>query len=371
MENPFYGSYWSQPAHPRFSSNMRGIPVQSIHQKPAGIKPASKVVQIPVHFVSSDPERSVLASAKQKPEADRSASALKIQKVFRGFLVRKSVKKIMSIRKEVEDVERKLLCRETAELICRDERERLRVNETLMSLLFKLDSIRGVDSGVRECRKAVIRKAIYLQEKVDSIVSAANQIAAEEENQYNDYDELSEPANQTVDIPNSTGNQEEDGKLTNQNELCDLLEQSEDVETQAASNDEKTPVEGEHDVAPSVEKCKGLQEVKEETDCPMHECVEESVERGEVGDVTEGVEDEKNETRSHKLYGEEESRRNRELMEKMVEKNENMMRMMTELCQKNEIQTRMLNSLAQRVDQLEKTFLCDRLKTKKKKRHPA
>ncbi|KAK4719604.1 hypothetical protein R3W88_017942 [Solanum pinnatisectum] len=365
MENPFYGSYWSQPARPRNSSKMRGVPVQSIHQKPAGIKPASKVVQIPVHFVSSDPERPVSASMNMKPEPDRSASALKIQKVFKGFLVRKSVKKIMSIRKEVEDVERKLLCIETAELFCRDERERLRVNETLMSLLFKLDSIRGVDSGVRECRKAVIRKAIYLQEKVDSIVSAANQIAAEEEKQ---SDELSEPANQTGDIPNSTGNQDEDGKLKSQNELCDLLEQSVDVETQAASNDEKTAVEGEHDVAPPVEKCEGLQEV-EETDCPMLECVE----RGEVGDVNKGVEDEnENETRSHKHDGAEESRRNRELLEKMVEKNENMMRMMTELCQKNELQTRMLNSLAQRVDQLEKTFLCDRLKTKKKKkRHPA
>ncbi|TMW82617.1 hypothetical protein EJD97_005516 [Solanum chilense] len=367
MEYPLYGSYWPQSARPGYSSNMRGIPVQSIHQKPAGIKPASKVVQIPVHFVSSDPERSVLASATKKPEPDRSGSALKIQKVFRGFLVRKSVKKIKSIRKEVEDVERKLLCRETAELICRDERERLRVNETLMSLLFKLDSIRGVDSGVRECRKAVIRKAIHLQEKVDCIVAAANQIAAEEENQ---SDELSEPANQTGYIPNSTGNQDEDGKLTNQNELCHLSEQSVDVETQAASNDEKTPVEGEHDVAPPNEKRGGLQEVKQETDCPMLECVEESVERGEVGDVIEGVENE-NETRSHKFDGGEESRRNRELLEKMVEKNENMMRMMTELCHKNELQTRMLNSLAQRVDQLEKTFLCDRLKTKKKKRHTA
>lgn len=348
--------------------------MQSIHQKPAGIKSATKVVQIPVHFVSSDPERSVAASKTQKPEPVRSASALKIQKVFRGFLVRKSVKKIMSIRKEVEDVERKLLCRETAELIRRDERERLRVNETLMSLLFKLDSIRGVDSGVRECRKAVIRKAIYLQEKVDSVVSAANQIAAEEENQCNDSDELSEPANQTGDIPDPIGNQDEDGKSTNQNELCDLVEQSVDLENQATSNyttnDEKTPTEGEHDVAPSVEKCEGLQE---ETDCPMHECMEGSEERGEVGDVIEGVEDEnENETKSQRLDRGEESRRNTELLEKMVEKNENMMRMMNKLCQKNEIQTRMLNSLAQRVDQLEKTFLCDRLKTKKKKkRHPA
>ncbi|KAJ8559754.1 hypothetical protein K7X08_003812 [Anisodus acutangulus] len=222
----------------------------------------------------------------------------------------------MSIRKEVEDIERKVLCRKKGELIRSDEKERLRVNETLMSLLFKLDSIRGVDSGVRELRKAVIRKAVFLQEKIDSIVfAAANQIATEEENQYNDSDELSEPVNQ-----------DEYGKSTIQ---------SVDVQNQAASNDEKTPVEGE------------LQ------DCPM----EGSEERGEVvGDVI----DENERRRSQRLDGEDESRRNRELLEKMVEKNEKMMRMMNELCQTNEIQMRMLNSLTQRVDQLEKAFVCDR-----------
>ncbi|CAN4099221.1 unnamed protein product [Withania somnifera] len=348
MEYPFYGHYWSHPSLPRYSSNARGIPVQSIHQKPAGNKPAAKVVQIPVQFVCSGPERSVSFDPPQEPELDRSGSALRIQKVFRGFLVRKSLKKIMSIRKEVEDVEGKLLCRETAELICRDERERLRVNETLMSLLLKLDSIRGVDSGIREFRKAVIRKAIFLQERVDSIVSTANQIAAEEENHNNDSEELSEPSNQTEDVPNST----------NQSELCDLIEQTADVENQAASNytinDEKTPVEGQDDVAPVVEKCEGLQEVKEETGWLMGECGDE------------------NETRSQRFDEGEERKRNRELLEKMVEKNEKMMRMMSELSQRNEMQTRMLSSLAQRVDQLEKTFLCDRLKTKKKKnRHPA
>ncbi|MCD9643757.1 hypothetical protein HAX54_031428 [Datura stramonium] len=306
---------------------MRGTPAKSIRQKPAGIKPAAKVVPIPVHFVRSDPERSVSVSTTQKPEApDRAASALRIQKVFRGFLVRKSVRRIMSIRKEVEDIEQRLLCSEMQELIRRDERERLRVNETLMSLLFKLDSIRGIDSGVRDRRG----------ERIDS-------------------DELSESVNQTGDMPDSLGNEDEYGKSTNQSELCDQLEQSVDVQNQATSNyttnDEKTPVEGEE-----------LQEVKEESDCPIRECMEGSVERG--------VDDE-NETRSRGLDGEEESRRNTELLETMVEKNEKMMRMMSELCQRNEIQTRMLNSLAQRVDQLEKV-MCDKLKTKKKKRrHPA
>ncbi|PHU15600.1 hypothetical protein BC332_16805 [Capsicum chinense] len=322
MDSPFYGNYRSQPARPRYSSNIRGIPVESVRQKPAAVKPAAKVVQIPVQFVGSDTERAVL----RKPEPDRSGSALRIQKVFRGFLVRKCVKRIKTIKEEVEDVERKLLRRETAELICRDERERLRVNETLMSLLLKLDSVRGVDFGVRELRKAVIRKAISLQEMVDSIVSEANQIPAEEENRCNDSDELSESANQAGDITDPTGNRaEEYGKSTNQSENCDLIEQSVDVENPAA---------------------------KEETDCPMGECME--------GSVIEGVDDE-DEAKQRRVDGEEESRRNRELLEKMVEKNEKMMRIMNELCQRNETQTRMLNSLTQRVDQLEKTFTCDRI----------
>ncbi|OIT39278.1 PREDICTED: uncharacterized protein LOC109238306 [Nicotiana attenuata] len=348
MESPFYGSYWSQPTRPRYSSNMRGIPVRPIHQNAIGIKP---VVEIPVHFVGSDPERSVSSLKTQKPKPDQ--SVLRIQKVFRGFLVRKSVKKIMSIRKEVDEIERKILCGEMAELIWRDERERLRVNETLMSLLLKLDSVRGVDSGVRDCRKAVIKKVICLQEKIDFIVSAGNQIAVEEENKYNDSDEVPRLVNQTEDISHSTGNQDENEKSTCQSEVSDLLEQSVEAENQAAlscrKKDEETQVEGECD----AEKFDELPEV--------------SVERGEVGDVIEGIDEEEN---TAGLHGENDSIKNRELMEKMVEENEKMMRMMNEMCQRNEMQTLMLNSLAKRVAQLEKAFLCDKLKAKtKKKRH--
>ncbi|KAK3034701.1 hypothetical protein RJ639_032462 [Escallonia herrerae] len=42
-------------------------------------------------------------------------------------------------------------------------RVRVRVNKTLMALLFKLDSVQGVDLGVRDLRKGVIKKAIALQ----------------------------------------------------------------------------------------------------------------------------------------------------------------------------------------------------------------
>lgn len=84
-------------------------------------------------------------------------------------MIRKTVKKIASIRNEVYDIERRIDDTEVVSLIRRDAKERLRVNETLMSLLFKLDSIRGVDCGIRDLRKAVTKKAIALQEKVDSI----------------------------------------------------------------------------------------------------------------------------------------------------------------------------------------------------------
>ncbi|XVE66056.1 hypothetical protein DITRI_Ditri08aG0050900 [Diplodiscus trichospermus] len=127
---------------------------------PQPLKP--KVVSIPVHFVGS--------------ERGRSDSVIKIQKVFRGFLVRKNMKKIKAIREEVNDIERSVWNKETVNLIRNDSKERLKVNEMLMSLLLKLDSVRGVDSGVRDCRKSVIKRAIALQELVDAIVSCDQSI---------------------------------------------------------------------------------------------------------------------------------------------------------------------------------------------------
>ncbi|KAK3038268.1 hypothetical protein RJ639_029856 [Escallonia herrerae] len=53
-----------------------------------------------------------------------------------------------------------LLKPETVELSEKNPKEQVRVNETLMGLLFKLDSVQGVDWGVR---KGIIKKAIALQ----------------------------------------------------------------------------------------------------------------------------------------------------------------------------------------------------------------
>ncbi|KAI6692219.1 hypothetical protein NL676_019929 [Syzygium grande] len=156
MDSPFFRSHWVAPSHPRPRYYPSPAPPRAVPTR-AGAAPSPKVVSIPVRFVGS--------------ERSRSGSAVRIQSAFRGFLVRRSVGRIAAVRREVDEVERRISTAEAAELLRRDERERLKVSETLMSLLLRLDSVRGVDAGVRECRKAVIRRAIALQERVDAIVA--------------------------------------------------------------------------------------------------------------------------------------------------------------------------------------------------------
>ncbi|GAB4828559.1 hypothetical protein Ancab_018219 [Ancistrocladus abbreviatus] len=62
------------------------------------------------------------------------------------------------------------------EFIRSNEKERLKVNEMLMALLIRLDSICAVDVAIRDCRKAVIQRTIMLQGRVDSIVVAVDQV---------------------------------------------------------------------------------------------------------------------------------------------------------------------------------------------------
>ncbi|XP_014496904.1 golgin subfamily A member 6-like protein 6 [Vigna radiata var. radiata] len=120
--------------------------------EPRYYKAPSKVVSIPVRFVGS--------------ERSRADSAIKIQRVLRGFLVRKTLKKIAAMRVELAQIESEI----RVEVVKREPKERMRVIETIMNLLLKLDSVRVLHySGLRECRKSVIRKAIALQEMLDQM----------------------------------------------------------------------------------------------------------------------------------------------------------------------------------------------------------
>ncbi|ERN06279.1 uncharacterized protein LOC18434471 [Amborella trichopoda] len=161
MERAFFDRHWGNASRNYLARKSRAVPGQtkpqtSPRQQPKPERPR-KVVSIPVQFVSS--------------ECAQSDSALKIQRVFRGFRVRKCVKLIRKVKAEAVLLGRLVLEPETQALIRSHERERLRMYETLMSLLFRLDSIPSVNLAVRECRKGVIREVVKLQEMVDEISS--------------------------------------------------------------------------------------------------------------------------------------------------------------------------------------------------------
>ncbi|KAL2253802.1 uncharacterized protein LOC105168684 [Sesamum indicum] len=378
MDAPFFNNrVWYQQPDPNlrrfpYSTPFRGVPVYQVDpesethrpahlvRRPPGGNPGPKVVQIPIQFVGSE-------------EVDRSGSALKIQKVFRGFLARKCLRKIKDIKVQVDEIEERLSTSEVRDLVRRDERERVRLSESLMSLLFKLDSIRGVDFGVRGCRKAVIRKVIALQEKIDAIV--AIDLVGNGEN----CESVDQEAEIKVPVMTAGSNQNDEPKDSCENgDDSEGTEQSQEI-IEAVScgggGNEAMGVEGndgevemkdvgvEQDLkvneANYGENCvdtSNLDLVKESLD-GVKEWSSETIENDKVGDRVEGTNEGK---------GADENKRNRELLERMVEENEKMMRMMTQLFERNEAQTRMLNALTHRVGLLEKAFVCDRLRKKKK-----
>ncbi|XP_010263430.1 PREDICTED: uncharacterized protein LOC104601691 [Nelumbo nucifera] len=427
MENPFFRNYWSS-THPRYCSpNLRIIPV-SHHMK----SPSTNVISIPIRFVS---------------EEKRPAAALKIQKCFRGFLIRKNVKKIIEIKKEVDEVEQRISRRKTVDLIRTDAKEQLRVNETLMSLLFRLDSVRGVDSGVRECRKKVIKKAIALQEKMDAIVagdqaatvvdgvgsngqilggddgvgssSGTSETFAGDGDRFLDLRESTDSSDrceatvsQALEIEHPASSLYDSRILCNSNDQTleigdsymidsvDREQQSEDtiqtlalrvgpeencdaqVETQDAERETSGSgsVETLQDIYPTPLAGGDVTEETTETEKPKesseksHENLIKEGKEGRTEKEVNGMEIQQYETKSEgcvtvdEKENREENVSNRKMMERMIEDNGRLMELMTELFERNAEQSRLMSSLTQMVQQLEKAFMCERLKRKKTRR---
>ncbi|CAM8937148.1 unnamed protein product [Rhodiola kirilowii] len=107
------------------------------------------------------------------------AAAVKIQSSYRAHLIRSLINTIRGVNSEADKLQRTIQQQETVDAIRTSERERIRVNEALMTLLLKLDSVRGLDPVVRELRKSVSRKIVGLQEVVDAV--AESRSAAEED----------------------------------------------------------------------------------------------------------------------------------------------------------------------------------------------
>lgn len=328
------------------------------------------------------------------------------------------MKKILATKRQVDEIEKRILMKETVELMRRDQKEKLKINEMLMSLLLKLDSVRGVDSGVRDCRKAVIKKAIALQETVDSIAAAANgddsvvsagekgvdetgEGEEEDGSVANAADELQNGAAESEAVVSVLADSREareefNGTLENvdmasegerkvecdgdvptlMSDYCEperVLEVvNETVELKEAENDE-TACQGEdRDLEKQVDKdgdCMGTSQTESQSDssASLMEGDDEEEEEDSGGVEIEKKGDE-GEVKSN---DESTRRRGKELLERMMEDNERMMGLMAELFERNEMQTRLLSSLSQRVEQLKRAYICDQLRRRKKKRNAA
>ncbi|KAJ0095815.1 hypothetical protein Patl1_16985 [Pistacia atlantica] len=197
------------------------------------------------------------------------------------------------------------------------------------------DKKESVDSGVRDCRKAVIKKAISLQELVDAIVSVQD-----------DAEPVDDEENKRV-----------------------VDNRSDDVEREVVENCEvKTPARD------YLEESVGTNQTESQSDSSANpqsliEACEEDVNSSlkDENDAVEAQEAEDREVNGKENRTGDENTTNRELLERMIEDNEKMMDMMAQLFERNEKQTKLLNSLSHRVEQLEKAFVCERLRRKKKR----
>ncbi|CAH8389115.1 unnamed protein product [Eruca vesicaria subsp. sativa] len=112
------------------------------------------------------------------------SAAARIQSGYRSHKIRGLYKTISSVHREANRAQSMIQRQETVDAIRSDEKERLRMNETLMSLLLRLDSVPGLDPTIREARRKVSRQIVGMQEILDAISESRD------ENQWwsNNYD---------------------------------------------------------------------------------------------------------------------------------------------------------------------------------------
>ncbi|XP_026378757.1 BAG family molecular chaperone regulator 6-like [Papaver somniferum] len=366
MENPFYDPFFENCWSPSPRSYTREVPVAPSPRRFTRNSPvnhhdnenrttsaAPKVVSIPVHFIGL--------------EKKRFNAALKIQKVFRGFLVRKSTKKILVIKREVDEIQRKLSENEMIGLICSNTKERLKMNEVLMRLLLRLDSIRGVDSGVRDARKSVIRKAIMLQDRVDKIAAgelmddagvhvsenAKEGAECEDRNDNSEDMEIDNAVDQCVEEVRNPVEASEGNSMAKSPDKSNVDGESPDKSNVDGESPEKSNMDG---VKLSVEEENLVESIEEGwEEIPGNEEIKETVIEIQQPEMIQ---------EHQKMVKEDDTR---DMMAKMIEGNQKLTEMVAELCRSNAVQTQMINSLSQRVESLEKAYKKEKLRRKKKK----
>nr|GEV63939.1 BAG family molecular chaperone regulator 5, mitochondrial [Tanacetum cinerariifolium] len=102
-----------------------------------------------------------------------SRAAVKIQSAYRSHATRTLINKIKTVNSKANELQQLIQLQETVDTVRTNNRERIKINEALMKLLFTLDSVPGHDPTVRELRRSVSRRIVGLQEILDSICDQA------------------------------------------------------------------------------------------------------------------------------------------------------------------------------------------------------
>lgn len=111
------------------------------------------------------------ANSTQLP-TPQSTAATAIQSTYRAHRIRILYRKIASVDSEADQLQRLIQRQDTVDAVRTNKLEKLRMNEALMALLLKLDSVPGIDPTVREARRKVTRRIVGLQEILDSVSEA-------------------------------------------------------------------------------------------------------------------------------------------------------------------------------------------------------
>ncbi|KAM7511927.1 hypothetical protein LguiB_010802 [Lonicera macranthoides] len=103
-------------------------------------------------------------------------AAVIIQSAYRGFEVRKwepliKLKLIAKVKEQASAIKSSFQVLESSSDVQSDDKQRLVLGETIMSLLLKLDTIQGLHPSIRDFRKSVARELVGLQEKLDSLAT--------------------------------------------------------------------------------------------------------------------------------------------------------------------------------------------------------
>ncbi|MFS8025896.1 putative IQ motif, EF-hand binding, BAG domain, BAG domain superfamily [Helianthus anomalus] len=99
----------------------------------------------------------------------QSTAATKIQSAYRSHKIRNLTNKIKTVNHQADKLQHLIQQQETVDAVRANNKERIKINEALMKLLFTLDSVPGFDPTVRELRRNVSRRIVGLQEILDGI----------------------------------------------------------------------------------------------------------------------------------------------------------------------------------------------------------